>query len=287
MGETVWDTLWKSLPDVSLDDIERSDPYYRLLKRLLRSPPGREIKVLEVGSGTGARSLALAREYRNTSLEVVMVDISRYSIRYVKGQAEENGIAPGLVLGDAFSLPFRDGMFDIVWNEGVNEHFTGDRRQAIFDEMARVCKDGGELIVMVPNAYNLPYRLTKKILELAGKWEYGFERPYTPHELAYRMTAAGATPTRRGGAWLTYSLFTILDLKAMVVRRNPNRQPGEKAASGGGKEQAGTGGKSVIDVVLQSCASVCFWIDGLLEPVLGYYLGKDIGIRGIVKKKSR
>jgi len=45
--------------------------------------------------------------------------------------------------GDGFSLPFKDESFDVVYSEGVIEHFPIDRSTQMIREHARVCRTGG------------------------------------------------------------------------------------------------------------------------------------------------
>lgn len=145
MVENIWDTYWKKQREINLEDIIKNDPYYRLLKRLIKLSQNKKLRILEVGCGSGARTLALLKDkdFEKYHMDAVLIDLSMTAISFAKMTANNNKLIADFIRADAFSLPFKDETFDIVWNEGVNEHFEGEKRQKIFDEMARVCKTGG------------------------------------------------------------------------------------------------------------------------------------------------
>jgi len=168
--ETEWDRFWKKEKEGDVKDVILNDRYYRLLKRLVGICKDR-LNILEVGCGSGIRTLALVKDLERQCLNAVLVDLSPAALSIAKRNACKNQVKADFVLADGLRLPFQK-KFDIVWNEGVNEHFEGERRQKIFEEMSLVCKGGGIVIVIVPNALNLPYRIAKKLLETSGRWIY-------------------------------------------------------------------------------------------------------------------
>ena len=170
----IWDIYWNKIDAINIETVIKNDSYYRLLKRLIDLPNRKHLRILEVGCGSGIRTLALLKELQNYQVRATFVDFSAAALAFARKNANKSGIKATFVLANALQLPFHDNSFDIVWNEGVNEHFQGEMRQVIFNEMARVTKPGGQVVVIVPNALNLPYRLWKKVLENRRKWEFGF-----------------------------------------------------------------------------------------------------------------
>jgi len=59
----------------------------------------------------------------------------------------------GVMEADAANLPFNDKNFEIVICREVIEHVPDD--QKVFDELKRVLKKGGYLLITTPNAYTL------------------------------------------------------------------------------------------------------------------------------------
>lgn len=120
-----------------------------LLRRSLPS----SARVLEPGCGSGIHGLVLAAGGRR----VVALD-------YADGALAAAGTHAGLVRawyprirhdrvrGDAECLPFAEGVFDAVFNEGVVEHWLElEARLGVLREMVRVTRVGGRVIVVVPN----------------------------------------------------------------------------------------------------------------------------------------
>lgn len=72
-------------------------------------------------------------------------------------------------------MRFRDGSFDLVWNEGVLEHFHESEYRQALREMVRVTRR--YVLIDVPNANCRPYVLVKEWLEAHGEWSWGYEQP--------------------------------------------------------------------------------------------------------------
>lgn len=219
MKET-WDEHWGKIETLNIEEIIKNDSCYRLLKRLIDLPKS-DLSILEVGCGSGIRTLALLKEFQNYFFNATLIDFSAIALAFAKKNANENKIIANFFLADASELPFPCDSFDIVWNGGVNEHFDGEKRQLIFNEMARVCKPGGQVVIIVPNALNLPYRLWKKIMEMQGRWQYGFEKPYSIFELKNKAKNAGIIPTRVGGMKVLGSIFHLVELIPKKIMSKP------------------------------------------------------------------
>lgn len=125
------------------------EPSADLRKELRRTPshdeagPGAHSMIaLEAGSGTagassqmgGLSSVALA----------VCLDIDGEALRI----ARRRDPRLALVQGDLANMPFRDGAFDIVFNNSTIEHL--DDPALAVGEMSRVCKRNHHVFVGVP-----------------------------------------------------------------------------------------------------------------------------------------
>ena len=179
----------------------KCDSIYNLLKHLVGTVPG---SILEVGCGEGLRTVELAKEF---GVHITLVDISLDALLRVRNNIIEAQVKATYKQADALALPFKDNSFDIVWSGGLNEHFIGEERQVVFNEMARVCKH--ECIVIVPNALSITYWLLRKSLKLRGKWVYGFERPFSTFELRRRVKEAGLIPDKATWAGLEIGIRGI------------------------------------------------------------------------------
>jgi len=111
--------------------------FFRMMEPLLR---GRRLeRVLEAGCGTGYFSQILQQEH---SWPVFPMDISRDGLRYARSLGVQRPIQ-----GDACSLPFANGAFDLVLSLDVLPHLPAGEEQRAIREMARVTAPGGLLVV--------------------------------------------------------------------------------------------------------------------------------------------
>lgn len=137
---------------------------------MLATAPGQ--RVLEVGSGTGEISLALAQAGRC----VTALDVSSRNLAFVERCAAQLKVTVATTRADATeTLPFADGEFDCVWSSGLLDHVTPEQRQRMLLEFARVARD--QVIVMGANASSLPYRAGMALQQARGSWPYGRELP--------------------------------------------------------------------------------------------------------------
>ncbi len=123
--------------------------------------------VLDIACGTGYGLGFLKQKTRFA----VGVDVSLAAARDAQKECGENTF---VLLGDGLSLPFADGLFDVVTSFETIEHLHQRRRFLL--ELKRVLKDRGRLILSTPNAlYTRPVN---------GKPTNPFHiHEYTPEEL--------------------------------------------------------------------------------------------------------
>jgi len=102
--------------------------------------------VLDAGVGTGAMAIALARAV-TAPLALHALDLSPHMLRRAGTALRAAGLEPVFRQGDVQSLPYDDGVFDLVLAAHVLEHLT-DPVPALH-EMVRVLRPGGRLLVCV------------------------------------------------------------------------------------------------------------------------------------------
>lgn len=99
----------------------------------------RDLKILEIGCGPGALAGALHRWYPRA--EITAVDRDSEFIRFAR--EHESGIE--FVEGDATTLPFADGQFNVTISNTVAEHIEPS---LFYGEQLRVLKPGGICLVL-------------------------------------------------------------------------------------------------------------------------------------------
>ncbi len=127
-------------------------------------------KILEIGCGLGTDLLQFGRG----GADVTGVDLTPKSIELVKKRFTLAGIQVDARVADAENLPFENDTFDVVYSFGVLHH-TPNTQKAI-DEVRRVLKPGGKIIIMLYNRTSMHVWLgvpLYALLRLSGKKKTG------------------------------------------------------------------------------------------------------------------
>lgn len=133
-------------------------------------------KILEIGCGKGNEIVQLAKK----GATCAGLDFSESAIVLMQKRRVREGLAMPLVRGDARFLPFNENAFDLVFSQGVLEHFV--RPAEVLQEQRRVLRQNALVVVEVPNKWTL-YTIYKKILMALHRWLPGWETQYSPSEL--------------------------------------------------------------------------------------------------------
>ena len=102
-------------------------------------------KVLEVGTGSGTFSIFLSW----LGFSVTSIDLDPKVIEQARVNAQKFNAQINFQIGDTFKLPFPDNSFDVVFHQGLLEHFSDADIGRILDEQLRVAK---RVIFSVPNS---------------------------------------------------------------------------------------------------------------------------------------
>jgi len=147
--------------------------------------------ILDVGCGTGINFSVLSK-YGDTFSS----DASEEALSFSKSRGID-----GLVRSQVESLPFVSSTFNIVTALDVLEHIDDDLKA--LDELLRISKDGGVLVITVP-AYGFLWSEHDEALH--------HRRRYAASELRNKLTNAGFEVER-----ITYYI-TFLFLPILFVR---------------------------------------------------------------------
>lgn len=106
--------------------------------------------VLEVGCGTGIYTFEIAKYFK----KIVGLDLSRGMLKKAKKKIinqnpTSNNINVTFIGGDAENIPFKDSSFDCVMSINMLEHL--DNIHKAVEEMKRVVKSDGKIIISIPN----------------------------------------------------------------------------------------------------------------------------------------
>lgn len=139
----------------------------------------RGMKILEAGSGPAHDSIIFAEK----GGMITATDLSENALKNARQIYSKLGYRITTIKTDIRNLPFRNDLFDIVWNAGVLEHFENSKDlEKAFSEMVRVTKRKGIVLIFVPNKYYFWYQLWFKKVPLKNR-PYEFERALSSFKL--------------------------------------------------------------------------------------------------------
>jgi ubiquinone/menaquinone biosynthesis C-methylase UbiE len=151
-----------------------------------------------VGTGTGRDSLKMIQRRG----DVYLLDYSWESLRLALSSMKQD--RGKLVMADARHCPFESEVFDIVFHQGLLEHF--DSPYVLLRENYRVLKRGGLLVVDVPQTFHI-YTILKHILMFLGIWFGGWERQFTITSLSDLLKKFEFQPIHCYGDWSRPGIF--------------------------------------------------------------------------------
>ena len=111
-------------------------------RNIPRDRPPHEVKILEVGCGTGSNLWFAARE----GFAVSGIDASNSAIETAKNRFKTDGLAGDLRTADFTDLPFDDECFDLVIDRAALTCCGHASRTKALGEIARVTVPGGRFL---------------------------------------------------------------------------------------------------------------------------------------------
>jgi SAM-dependent methyltransferase len=117
----------------------------------LRLPPGNEELLLDIGCNWGRWSIAAAR----LGYRPIGVDPSLGAVLAARRVATQLGLDIRFVVGDARSLPFSHGTFNIVFSYSVIQHFSREDARKTIQEIGRVLQPKGKCFIQMPTRFGL------------------------------------------------------------------------------------------------------------------------------------
>lgn len=110
--------------------------------------PPSNLKVLDLGCGTGTFTIALAKE----GYSVVGVDLVNRLLRIANGLLEKENSRVSMISCDAENLPFKNGSFDVTFCSYTLHHFPVFHEA--LQEVNRVLSANGYLFALEANNLN-------------------------------------------------------------------------------------------------------------------------------------
>ena len=177
MNEEKWNKFWKR-GDVGVTPTRRN-----LFKRFKKIELPENAKILDVGCGSGT----LAHFWKEQGYNITGVDISAKSLGITRGK----GVY--CVEGDVTKrLPFDDNTFDLVYSDGLLEHFVDPEH--VLEEIFRVTKR--YVLTMLPRislynwVHNVILRPPKEYKKEDSEW-VNIHKKFNPKSLDFEQVRFG------------------------------------------------------------------------------------------------
>lgn len=181
--------------------------------------------LLDVGSNWGRWTIAAAR----AGHAAIGIDPQLAAALAGVRVARQLGVDARFLVGDARSLPFRDGAFDYAWSYSVLQHFSPEDARTALGEAGRVVRLGGLTRIQMANRLGL--RSLSHMARRRFRRPRDFEvRYWTPNSLRAAFEAA-IGPTRLdadcylglGLQWSDFSRMRAVARAALLVSEAARR----------------------------------------------------------------
>ncbi len=165
-------------------------------------------KVLDVGCGIGGTSRHLAKRF-GEGTQVTGITLSPNQVKRATELAAEQGVPnANFRVMNALEMEFEDDTFDLVWACESGEHMPD--KKAYVDEMVRVLKPGGKIVIATWCQRETPPEFTQKEKDnlqfLYDEWAHPYFISYEEYERLLQRT--GSMQTTASENWVKNTLVS-------------------------------------------------------------------------------
>lgn len=143
--------------------------------------------MLEIGCGTSSFGMVLCKNY-GKNFHFTGVDISDSALKLSKDNAKKCRVKNcTFIKGDCFKLPIKSNTYDVVWSQGLIEHFPNPKKTVL--EHYRVTKKGGTTMISVPAklSYMYPWYILTRPKFLRKLWPWTDQAFYSHNKFKALM----------------------------------------------------------------------------------------------------
>lgn len=155
-----WSNYYKKLPQIE-KFIGNLYGQKEFINKILSYEPQR---VLEIGAGSATMSIFLSY----LGIRVTAIDKDKRLLKIQKKTTEYYNSKIKIKYADAFRLPYKKNSFDLIFHQGLLEHFENGDIYKLLDEQLRVAPI---IIFSVPNNFYFGKDFGDERLMTKGQWE--------------------------------------------------------------------------------------------------------------------
>lgn len=187
----------------TLEEIENAIRKYTAAKQ------GQPIRILELGGGNSCFAQQICRDFQVQSYNII--DNNELAVKLFNGldinAAEHRGIQLDL-LSEEHLQP---ADYDFVFSIGLIEHFRGEDIRRVISQHYAHCKPQGCVLISFPTPTRR-YRVTRRLMELAGLWQFHDELPIRWHEQAEHFARCGRVVSRHVNRKLPLTQLVVVSI---------------------------------------------------------------------------
>jgi ubiquinone biosynthesis O-methyltransferase len=178
-----------------------------------------EKEILDAGCGTGTTAVYLAKKGRL----VTGVDISGANIERAMRFAKEFSVSIDFKLGDIEDIALPDNSLDLIICEEALEHVNNPLM--VLRKFIRLLRKKGKLILSVPNAQSLRWRLLKILGLSKGDTNPEHLHQFSSYSINNLLSEAGFENIRISSDFIPLPGFPFnffLEIRKRLARRRPS-----------------------------------------------------------------
>jgi len=223
VGRDDWDVYWRQQNSVTktygkIASAYRNSIIPRSLIKTLNDYVAQNGRILHAGAGEGEVDINIATYWNLFSIDFSAQAISKHHFLHSSRFGVDR-----ISQADIFELPFPSKCFDAVFNLGVMEHFTEIEIYKALEEMKRVIRVGGRIIIYWPPVWGLSVfvlRIAKWLLKLKPGERIILHPPEinlfrSTRNLSKVMSAVGLTLEK-----CSFGIGDLFTHQIIVARRN-------------------------------------------------------------------
>jgi len=182
----------------------------KIIKLILESNLLHKSKILDLGCAGGNISLPLIFY----GFEVYSVDIKPDVLKWFNEKAKTNKLKSRSIVANTLDLPFKDVVFDCVVAAEIIEHLDSPSRG--IEEIKRVLKEGGMIVLSTPNRENINFNKAPKYSSVKDT-ERELENRFLPSELRYELEMPEYTGARHVFEFTESELTRFLEEHELII----------------------------------------------------------------------